>query len=431
MLGAPDCALDDAIVTMRPQRARACRHRSLDAVEVPVRLTARSGPCAGCDARSAIERLDAALVKGSRRAQLRHGSARMRGPPSPVTTSTSTAIAVASSAATRLPRRRLRALRSRTGHVASVATRRRRRDRCRRATVTAATRVIGRPPWRELEVHLGEPSSTTWVRTGSGEPRADRVLLDRRMSRRRSTMRSMLTRLRPGPATARAGVGTSAERDVRLGVGSIDVELVRHSNRRGPRLAAAVEQHDGCACRDVDPPTSSHERMRRKSVFTGSRYAAPLDEVGDLLVVLGSSSCSSGCSARCFNAAASSRAVVSWPAANKKVAVRTTGCDVKGVVPSDTWEPARCVSTSLRGSRPAVSMYRREPVVEPSERVSSSRAGRRRRSLPGSAQAEELAEPLMILSGTPRRSATTSIAKGWAYLLMTRSGSVGMSSSSC
>ena len=41
----------------------------------------------------------------------------------------------------------------------------------------------------------------------------------------------------------------------------------------------------------------------------------------------------SGCSARCFSAAASRRAVVSWPAANKNVDVRTTAV-TSGMLPS-------------------------------------------------------------------------------------------------
>ena len=46
-----------------------------------------------------------------------------------------------------------------------------------------------------------------------------------------------------------------------------------------------------------------------------------------------SSSWVSGCSASCFSAPASRRALVSWPAANRNVAVRTTEV-TSGVLPS-------------------------------------------------------------------------------------------------
>ena len=61
-------------------------------------------------------------------------------------------------------------------------------------------------------------------------------------------------------------------------------------------------------------------------------------------------SCSSGWSASIFTIVASTRAVVSCPAAKRNVAMRTTSCTA-GVEPSGNVAVASSVSTSSRGLR--------------------------------------------------------------------------------
>ena len=147
------------------------------------------------------------------------------------------------------------------------------------------------------------------------------------MSRIRSRMRSRLTR-----PSARASGPPGHEWAPRpnamwaCALGAVDAELGRALEPPRVAVGGAVEQHHRRAGRDVDAADRRRRGGRGGSRSSpGSRSAAPpRGSRGCGRGRARSSSCSSGCSARCFSAAASRRAVVSWPAANRNVAVRTT-----------------------------------------------------------------------------------------------------------
>ena len=98
MLGAPDCALDDAMVTMRPQPAASMSGTAAcTQVNVPVRLTAMiRSHVSGVMSSTGVERLDAgAGDEDLDRARARRGPARTAASTEPRSaTSTSTASAV-------------------------------------------------------------------------------------------------------------------------------------------------------------------------------------------------------------------------------------------------------------------------------------------------------------------------------------------------
>ncbi len=140
--------------------------------------------------------------------------------------------------------------------------------------------------------------------------------------------------LHPGQRAAGTGVGAPAEGDVDLGVGRSSRNSAGHSNRRGSRLAAPLRSMTGVPAAMSTPATVVGRRARRKSAFTGlSMRSASSMKSGIRSWWARSSSWSSGYSARYFRATASRRAVVSCPAANRKVAVRTTEV-TSGVEPS-------------------------------------------------------------------------------------------------
>jgi hypothetical protein len=144
---------------------------------------------------------------------------------------------------------------------------------------------------------------------------------------------------------ARAGVRAASERDVLAGVGAVEAEL-------GWALEAA-----GVPGAMSTPPIVVARRARRKSAFTGlSMRRASSMKLGMSSGFARSSSWSSGYSARYFSDVASRRAVVSCPAANRKLAERTTAV-TSGVDPSGYFASARSVSTSPRGSWRRSSMY--------------------------------------------------------------------------
>ena len=123
------------------------------------------------------------------------------------------------------------------------------------------------------------------------------------------------------------------------------------------------------------------------------------------------SSCwSSGRSPISWSAAASKRTVVSWPAANRFAATRTTSM-------TSGSEPSGKVAVREAGEHVAARLaapvldVRREPVVEELERAVLQLAvvtpERRRRPSPWRNDS-------WSSSGTPSRSAITSMAKGFA-----------------
>jgi hypothetical protein len=117
-------------------------------------------------------------------------------------------------------------------------------------------------------------------------------------------------------------------------VGPVDAELLRALEPPGVAVGGAVEQHDRCAGRDVD--AGDGRRAPGQTEVRLHRALDPeclLDEIGDPSRVPAARPGARGARQRCFMAAASSRAVVSWPAAKRKVAVRTTDV-TSGVVPS-------------------------------------------------------------------------------------------------
>ena len=110
-----------------------------------------------------------------------------------------------------------------------------------------------------------------------------------------------------------------------------------------------------------------------------------------------SSSWSSGCSARCFSAAASRRAVVSWPAANKNVG-GPHDVDDLGRGPVGVGREREVREHVVARLAPPVLDVLREPVVEPPERVELHVALLAHADLAGvAAQAEVFAEPPVIL----------------------------------
>ena len=150
------------------------------------------------------------------------------------------------------------------------------------------------------------------------------------MSCMRSRMRSML--MRP---SARASGAPGHEWMPRpnamcsLVFGRSTRNSAGHSNRRGSRFAAPLSSITGVPAAMSTPPIVVARRASRKSAFTGlSIRSASSMKSGMRSRCARSSSCSSGYSARYFSAVASRRAVVSWPAANRNVALRTTDSHV-------------------------------------------------------------------------------------------------------
>ena len=159
---------------------------------------------------------------------------------------------------------------------------------------------------------------------------------DRRMSCIRSRMRSRL--MRPSArASGRAGAGVvaAAERDVGLRVRPVDAELGRALEPPRVAVGGAVQQHHGRARGDVDaadgrgpagePEVGLHRALDpehlleevRDAVAVGPQLVLELGVLGEVLQ----------------RGREQTRAVVSWPAANRNVAVRTT-LMTSGVVPS-------------------------------------------------------------------------------------------------
>ena len=94
-------------------------------------------------------------------------------------------------------------------------------------------------------------------------------------------------------------------------------------------MAAPFSSITGVPAAMSTPATVVERRASRKSDFTGlSMRSDSSMKSGIRSGCARSSSCSSGYSQRYFRPTASRRAVVSWPAANRNVAVRTTEVDV-------------------------------------------------------------------------------------------------------
>ena len=223
--------------------------------------------------------------------------------------------------------------------------------------------------------------------------------------------------LDPGERAAGAGVGAAPEGDVGLGVGPVDAELGRALEAPRVAVGGAVEQHHRGAGRDVDAADArwcAGPGGSRSS--PGSRCAAPpRGSWGSASRSARSSSWSSGCSARCFSAAASRRAVVSWPAANRKVEVRTTEVDVgHGAV--GVRRQRQLGEHVLAGLAAAVLDVRGE--LSRRARRAGSRRGcprlRRRPRRRWPLRPKPSRKRWWSSSGTPSTSATTSMAKGWA-----------------
>ena len=87
--------------------------------------------------------------------------------------------------------------------------------------------------------------------------------------------------------TTGARMHTAAERDVRLGIGTVDAELVGALEPFGVAVGGAVEQHDRRARRDVDLAdlrgAAGEAEVGLDRAFHPERL---LDEVGDAVLVV-------------------------------------------------------------------------------------------------------------------------------------------------
>ena len=186
---------------------------------------------------------------------------------------------------------------------------------------------------------------------------------------------------RRGPRPGRAGRrGTSGYRArTRCAPG-------RWHGRCGTRAGTRSAGGRGWRRRSAASPGCRRRCRRRRCVVVAAGEAEVglhraldaqrlLDEVRDAVPVLArSSSCSSGCSARCLSAAASRRAVVSWPAAKRNVAVRTTVV-TSGVGPVGVGGQREVGEHVLARLAPPVLDVLGELLVEPAQRVELAVAG--------------------------------------------------------
>ena len=202
--------------------------------------------------------------------------------------------------------------------------------------------------WRSCSPRNTQVGSYSNVRASGGPWCSSESL----MSRIRSRMRSML--IRPSArASGPPGQEWAPRPNARCSLAFLRSTLksAGSSNRRGSRLAAPLSSMTGVPGAMSTPPTLTARRASRKSAFTGlSIRSASSMKSGMRSRWTRSSSCSSGYSERYLSPVARRRAVVSWPAAKRNEAVRTTDA-TSGSNRPDTW-PGRDRSTRRGAGSP-------------------------------------------------------------------------------
>ena len=178
-------------------------------------------------------------------------------------------------------------------------------------------------------------------------------------------------RLGPGQRPAGAGVRARGRRRGARGRSRRSTRnSVGFSKRRGSRLAAPLSTMTVVPAGMSTPPTVVGPPGQPEVALDRALHAqALLDEVRDALAVARSSCCRSGFSPIIWNAVASSRTVVSWPAEKRLAATRTTSM-TSGMEPSGKVAVASAGEHVRRGLAPPVLDVGRETVVEELERAS-------------------------------------------------------------
>ena len=202
-------------------------------------------------------------------------------------------------------------------------------------TIRATTSTPGKSPsasaWRDMGVstRLGVMAS----RSGERPPaRARRPHADVRRALEQALERD--PHLDAGQRAPGAGVDPASERDVLAPVRPVEPELVRRLEALRIAFAACGKIATVVPAGTATPAIDVETRVRRDTVFTGpSSRSTSSRKLGMRLGSARSCAWRSGRSAMMCNAAVMSRAVVSCPAANKNVAVRTTTA-TSGVEPS-------------------------------------------------------------------------------------------------
>ena len=279
MFGAPDCALDEAMVTMRPHPASSMSGTAAwTQAKVPVRLTAMirshaSGVMSASGVNDSMPALVTRIPTGpSASRDIGDGGVdRARS-----ATSTSTPIAVAPSACS-----------AAAAEADPVAVAVEQGDGVAvggellgdaEADARGGAGDDGDPGHAagsigvELEVQLGEAAEDPGrlVVEAPVAGRAVVLLGEPDVARAVEDALEADPALGAGQRTAGAGVGAPAEGDVGGGVRAVDAELVRALEPAGVAVGGAVEEHQRRAGRDLDAADGrSCARVRRKSVFTG------------------------------------------------------------------------------------------------------------------------------------------------------------------
>ena len=197
-----------------------------------------------------------------------------------------------------------------------------------------------------------------------------------------------MIRLRRGPAAHPGRRAAPAERDVAARVARSMSKVSGSVNLRGSRLAAALSSITVVPAGRSTPPTVTGHFDSRKSPLIGlSKRSVSSMKLGIRSRVGAQLRCRSGSSAISIAAALSRRTVVSWPAANRLAATRTTSM-TSGAVPSGKVAEASR-SARRRGARAAVldvvGELARRGTPAASGRSSRRSCCRRRRPLVGAA----------------------------------------------
>ena len=224
--------------------------------------------------------------------------------------------------------------------------------------------------------------------------------------------------LRPGERRPRTRVDAVAERDVLPGVRAVDLELVRALEAAGSRFAAPLSIITVVPAGTSTPPSVVVRRAMRKSLFTGlSMRRTSSTKLGMRSRSSRRRCWMSGFSAISWSALERRRAVVSWPAAKRKVAIRTTS-RTSGIDPSGKVALASPESTSSRGARLRSSTYEENQVSRNSNGFDDDHSSSVVAMSPGRCAPKRSRNSSWSACGTPSRSATTSMAKGCEYSLM-------------
>ena len=187
------------------------------------------------------------------------------------------------------------------------------------------------------------------------------------------------------------------------------------SKRRGSRLAAAVEDHEGGAGGEVDAADLGGDAGEPEVALDRALEAEDLlDEARDAARgARAACSAARGRSPSTWNAAPSIRTVVSWPAAKRLAASRTTSM-TSGVEPSLKVAGGQAGEDVVAGLAPALLDVGGE-APRRGTRAGCAPASRRwccRAPVPFGARPGRLRNGSWSSSGTPSRSAMTSRVNG-------------------